>query len=262
MKTKYTLHAIAVFLLTGTIQSAYANTGGLVFPPADDSHIYQYPPQAPQTSRQTQRPIYTFGQPDRPILPPQAMMPQQRMPMQGYSNRYMPRRSIPRPPSNNRQSSPFGNNMNMPFANNGSFPFKNMNPFNDGGNSFNPFSGRNNPFSGNSFFPTNPMDSMFGERSSNSRFPFFKESKKNRKKAWGDERNIWPDFYTDFTDDAWDTAMGGPRDLGRMPGGWRFPYISTPDPVTVTDAVTNQFPPIAEEAGNMLDISEWGVFDQ
>lgn len=83
----------------------------------------------------------------------------------------------------------------------------------------------------------------------------------NRKKAWGDKRNIWPDFYTNFTDEAWDEAMGGPRKLGRMPGGWRFPYISTPDPVTVSDAITNQFPPIAEEAGNMVDISKWGVFD-
>jgi hypothetical protein len=46
-----------------------------------------------------------------------------------------------------------------------------------------------------------------------------------------------------------------------MPGGWRFPYISTPDPVTVSDAVTNQFPPIAEEAGHMVDISKWGIFD-
>ena len=55
--------------------------------------------------------------------------------------------------------------------------------------------------------------------------------------------------------------MSGPRNLGEMPGGWRFPYISTPDPVTVTDAIVNQFPPIAEEAGNMADFSDWGVFD-
>ena len=135
-------------------------------------------------------------------------------------------------------------------------------PFgNNRNNSFNPFSNGNNfPFSGNSFgMPSNPMNNMFGNN--NGSLPFFKQSKNNRKKAWGDERNIWPDFYTDFTDDAWDTVTSGPRDLGRMPGGWRFPYISTPDPVTVSDAIVNQFPPIVEEGGNMMDFSDWGVFD-
>jgi hypothetical protein len=91
--------------------------------------------------------------------------------------------------------------------------------------------------------------------------PFLNSSNNNRKKAWGDKRNIWPDFYTDFTDETWDTMMSSPRDMGRMPGGWRFPYISMPDPVTVSDAITNQFPPIAEEAGNMADFSDWGVFE-
>jgi hypothetical protein len=118
----------------------------------------------------------------------------------------------------------------MPFANN---------------NGLNPISGGNNHW-GNS----------------RNNFPFMpNSSKSNKKKAWGDKRNIWPDFYTDFTDTAWDESMGAPRKLGRMPGGWRFPYISAPDPVTVSDAVTNQFPPIAEEAGHMVDISKWGVFD-
>jgi hypothetical protein len=68
--------------------------------------------------------------------------------------------------------------------------------------------------------------------------------------AWGIERHIWPDFYTDFTDEAWDWMMRSPRDLGYMPGGWRFPYVSMPDPVTVSDAVANQIPPIIEEVPN------------
>jgi hypothetical protein len=83
----------------------------------------------------------------------------------------------------------------------------------------------------------------------------------NRKKAWGDKRNIWPDFYTDFTDTAWDETIGTPHKLGRMPGGWRFPSLSTPDPVTVSDAITNQFPPIAEEAGHLVDASKWSLFN-
>jgi hypothetical protein len=77
----------------------------------------------------------------------------------------------------------------------------------------------------------------------------------NEKKAWGDERNIWPDFYTDFTEEFWDQGSNAPYDMGRMPGGWRAPSLSSPDPVTVGDAVVNQFPPIMEEMGNMLNFS-------
>jgi hypothetical protein len=77
-------------------------------------------------------------------------------------------------------------------------------------------------------------------------------------KPWGDTRYIWPDFYTDFTGDAWDKMINAPSDLGRMPGGWRFPSFSSPDPVTVSDAIANQVPPFAEEAGNMVPLEDVG----
>ena len=128
-----------------------------------------------------------------------------------------------------------------------------------------------NPFSSPNAFPAMPFSTNNGSNpvtgwnknmtNTGNGFPFMPSTNSNKKKAWGDKRNIWPDFYTDFTDTAWDEAIGGPRKLGRMPGGWRFPYVSTPDPVTVSDAITNKFPPIAEEAGHMTDISKWGVFD-
>ena len=85
-------------------------------------------------------------------------------------------------------------------------------------------------------------------------FPMRKKVKKE-KKAWGDKRNIWPDTYTDFTGDLWDSMMNAPFDVGRMPGGWRAPSLSTPDPVTVGDAVTNQLPPMVEEMGNMTNFA-------
>ena len=88
--------------------------------------------------------------------------------------------------------------------------------------------------------------------------PIFAMQKKivREKHAWGDERNIWPDFYTDSTNDMWDNMINGPFKMGRMPGGWRAPSLSMPDPVTIGDAVTNQLPPMAEEMGNMVDIPD------
>lgn len=80
--------------------------------------------------------------------------------------------------------------------------------------------------------------------------------KKKEMKPWGDTRYIWPDFYTDFTGDVWDKMINAPYEMGYMPGGWRFPSLSSPDPVTVSDAITNQFPPIAEEAGNFVKFTQ------
>ncbi|MBO0614682.1 MAG: hypothetical protein RL122_1748 [Pseudomonadota bacterium] len=76
--------------------------------------------------------------------------------------------------------------------------------------------------------------------------------------AWGDTRYLWPDFYTDFTGDFWDKMINAPYDMGRMPGGWQFPSISTPDPVTVSDAIANQVPPFAEEAAKMVPADDVG----
>ncbi|WGZ95788.1 MAG: hypothetical protein QJT81_07315 [Candidatus Thiothrix putei] len=81
---------------------------------------------------------------------------------------------------------------------------------------------------------------------------------KKETKPWGDTRYIWPDFYTDFTGDAFDKMINAPYDMGRMPGGWKFPSISMPDPVTVSDAIANQVPPFAEEAGNMVPVDDMG----
>lgn len=231
--------------------SVMAEAKPLQFPPANNNVIHEYPPVANMQNI----PMPNFQQP-QPIMP----LSPQPLPLPNNQGFNMPNMNFP---------------MNMPNVNSGSFPFMNnnnfggfpnfTNGFNNNGNGFNPFSGNNMPFgnnSGNAFgMPNNPMNTMFGNNTNRS-MPFFgNTNNKKRKKAWGDKRNIWPDFYTDFTDEAWDTMSSGPRDLGRMPGGWRFPHISSPDPVTVSDAIVNQFPPIAEEAGNMMDISDWGIFD-
>lgn len=78
---------------------------------------------------------------------------------------------------------------------------------------------------------------------------------KKETKPWGDTRYIWPDFYTEQTSDAWDKMINAPHELGYMPGGWRFPSFSSPDPVTVGDAVANQVPPIVEEVPNFMNFT-------
>lgn len=78
---------------------------------------------------------------------------------------------------------------------------------------------------------------------------------KKETKPWGDTRYIWPDFYTEQSSDLWDKMINAPHELGYMPGGWRFPSFSSPDPVTVGDAVANQVPPIVEEVPNFMNFT-------
>lgn len=131
------------------------------------------------------------------------------------------------------------------------YQLSNINPF---GNSFSPtnmFSNNNFPSPWQNSGQWNPW-----QNGNNQNMPFFpNQNNNNEKKAWGDTRNIWPDFYTGFTEEFWDQGSNAPYDMGRMPGGWRAPSLSSPDPVTVGDAVINQFPPIMEEMGNMMDFS-------
>ncbi|MEE9310068.1 MAG: hypothetical protein V3U64_03535 [Cocleimonas sp.] len=273
-----------VILLTTNIANA---DNGLTYPSANVLRGYQFPPQAPVAPRFNRMPVtptpYVFGQNNSQ---PRQQMGARLIPTPAQANARMPTRPQMMPNNSRPQFAPsnfgsYGNNTannfnrnntgnNFPFLNNSngnSFPFSNSNmmPFGNGNNNgFSPFSSGNMPFSNSSggMMPKNPMNNMFGNNANNQNFnmPFF-NSNNNRKKAWGDKRNIWPDFYTDFTDESWDTMMSSPRKMGRMPGGWRFPYISMPDPVTVSDAIANQLPPIAEEAGNMADFSDWGIFD-
>ena len=273
------LNLLTLLLLSPIAVSAVnADVNSNQFPPAnvfDSRPFSKLPQQIPNTTRMKALPQAATNR----TLPQTPQASQRRMPATPYTQRrFNPQTSrmmapgfprakgFPRANGFNRQPVPVPQSMrnNYPRANNNNrFPFaNNMIPFgNQNNNGFNPFSNNSMPFSnGNGMMPTNPMKNMFGNNN-NTSMPFFPKTNKKRKKAWGTERNIWPDFYTDFTDEAWDTVMSGPRKLGTMPGGWRFPYISMPDPVTVSDAIANQFPPIAEEAGKMADFSDWGVFD-
>ena len=101
---------------------------------------------------------------------------------------------------------------------------------------------------------TQPRQNMAAQPPYKQVFPARKKPEKKKKKPWGDTRHIWPDFYTDATGDLWDDMMNAPYDMGRMPGGWRAPSLSTPDPVTVGDAVANQIPPVIDEVPNFMPL--------
>ncbi len=277
MKFQRLLHLTAVTILaTGTVSTLSASA--TEYPPEILTNSHQYPPMMSNTNSGS-----FFGRPTgiaAPVSPKMPRMPvAPGIPQPRYStNAYQ--RPLQRPYAINRG---YSRNYSRPYAQypvaRGRYPaypmtrsYGNRTPYrgysrSNNNNGF-PFSAGSMPFMGNgnnSFGNfSNPMSNMFGNNGFNNNsgsLPFFKQRKKKTKKAWGDKRNIWPDFYTDFTDESWDTMSSGPRDLGEMPGGWHFPLISTPDPVTVSDAVANQFPPFAEEAGNMVDFSKWGVFD-
>ncbi len=113
------------------------------------------------------------------------------------------------------------------------------------------------PYARQMYLPAYPLAANTAQQQARPQYPMkqrppFKKKVKKKKKPWGDTRYIWPDFYTDATGDMWDSMMNAPYDMGRMPGGWRAPSLSSPDPVTVGDAVTNQFPPVIDEIPNFM----------
>jgi hypothetical protein len=111
-------------------------------------------------------------------------------------------------------------------------------------------------------YPSAPQQGYYNPYAYSSPYaarpPVQQQPKKKVTHPWGDTRYIWPDFYTDTTGDMFDKMINAPYDMGRMPGGWKFPSLSMPDPVTVSDAIANQVPPFAEEAGNMVPLDDVG----
>ena len=251
------LNQVRAYIAPATSQKSY-------FPSAQQVQE-ALAPRAPKTEQQSSFPpleqqpqafINQFSTPDAPRTTPVAQfvtpdlivndtaMPQKydRFNRNGYPQQAMKFPATPRSAKKANSFPPQG------FAN--SSMGKTF-PSNFGsGNNGNPFSFPNAfpnafpamPFSNN--HGLNPMADLNNWNGMENGFPLMpKTTRSNRKQAWGDKRNIWPNFYANFTDNAWDETISAPRNLERTPSGWLSPYISTPDPVS--DAITNQFPPIA-----------------
>lgn len=212
--------------------------------------------------------VNQFSTPDAEKATPQFVVPNMMLhpPVMPESLEMPTGRGLYQQPSFNYPAMP-----RATYQKNNHFPQQNM-PSNPMGTPFPTYRGTNNnrPFNVPSTFSAMPLSNtngvnpmaMTGWNNLGSRLPLLpKTNKTNRKKAWGNKPNIWPDVYTDFTNRAWHEGIRTPHNLGQMPDGWHFPSLSMPDPVTVSDVATNQFPPIAEEAGHLVDISKWGIFN-
>ena len=51
----------------------------------------------------------------------------------------------------------------------------------------------------------------------------------------------------------WDDMLDGPSRMGEMPGGWRAPSVSVPNPIDVGD----EFGDAARDAPDQMDNFNW-----
>lgn len=167
----------------------------------------------------------------------------------------------------NNNNGPFNNSFfrNGPFGNNS---FRNG-PF--GNNSFRngPFGGNNMPFTGNS---------SFGERFWPGRGSYYDDvlpANGPWNRSWGrapwnrDYDNLWgrnggPSKWFDPSDpregmaEAWEDMMITPNRLGTMPGGWKAPSISVPNPIDVGDEFKNVAKDMPSEMQNFSEGFTYG----
>lgn len=195
-------------------KQAQSAPNAMIFPPSNNMQMQRYW----QNNRQAIMYPNTFTQPRFPMLPQQYSYPAQAM---------QPKQAYIYPPQYPQQATPYKN----PAVKKQAYIYPPQHPQQAVA-----------PYKHSTLKNQHP-------NTSNNQM-----KKRQKKKPWGDVRYIWPDFYTDSTGDMWDNMVNAPYDAGRMPGGWRFPSLSSPDPVTVSDAITNQFPPIVDEMPNFMPL--------
>jgi hypothetical protein len=199
---------------------------------------FLFPPlENPPLKKQPQEFINQFSTPDAPrttsmsqFVTPNLMLDNETVPQRynmpdenGYAPLAMNFPTMPclaRKPNNNFPSQGFANNFES--KNNGNlFSFPNF-----------------DLFSAMPFANMNALPSIIAGNKIGNSFPLMPKTTNSRgKKMWGQ-------------------TISTPQKLGHMFGGWHFPYVSTPNSMAVSDTVVNQFPPVADEAGNMSNISK------
>lgn len=197
---------------------------------------------------------------------------------QGYPNNYGQYQA---PYANQYQNYNGYNN----YANNGYYPRQNNNGFFNNG----PFGGGNN--NNNNFFNKGPFgnnnsmpftgNSNFGERFWPGRGSYYDEvlpANGPWNRSWGrapwnrDYDNLWgrnggPSKWFDPSDpeegiaEAWEDMMITPNRLGTMPGGWKAPSISIPNPVDVNTELRDAAIDMPGEMQNFSDGFTYGGND-
>jgi hypothetical protein len=133
--------------------------------------------------------------------------------------------------------------------------------------------GFNRMFKGNKFGGRNFGEEFWPGRGSvyEDALPMHGPWDRNWGKApWNrDYENMWepeggPDKWFDFNDpkegiaNAWEDMLYTPNALGTMPGGWKAPSISVPNPVDVGDEFKNAARDMPDEMKNFSDGFTYG----
>jgi len=164
------------------------------------------------------------------------------------------------------------NNNSMPWSNNN----RNGNGNNWGGNSMPWNSGNGNNWGGNSMPWNNnsmPWSSNNGNGNSwggnsmpwnNNSMPWNNNNGSLTKGPWnngamnkmpwsnnGPQRWLDPNDPKGSFENMWDDAINTPNDMGRMPGGWKAPSISIPNPADVGDTFSKQIRKMPAEMDKM-----------
>jgi len=92
-----------------------------------------------------------------------------------------------------------------------------------------------------------PWESRRGD----SRMPW--ESKRGGRSnmPWDSGRGGWMD--KDKFSDSWDDMLNAPSDMGEMPGGWKAPTVSVPNPVDVGDEFGDAARDAPDQMHNVYD---------
>ncbi len=242
----------------------------------------QYAPQAQAAQQQT----YHQGN-QQQVIPQQGMV-QQRNPQQ-YMPRYAPQANnvwnfAPANNQNYFNRSPWSNTMPIPWNNNGGNGSGFNMPWNNNGSNGNGFSMPWNSNNGgsNSFFPRGfnngsnngfPGGNFNGPWNNGSNaFPQVKGPWNNgwgpapwSSQRWQNDPMGSPSKWINFNDpkegvaEMWEDAIKGPHRLGKMPGGWKAPSISVPNPVDVTDTFGKRWRGLPSEISEQADNFTYNV---
>ena len=145
------------------------------------------------------------------------------------------------------RSTPWGGG-NMPWSGNNT-------PW-GGGNM--PWSGNNTPWGGNNG-PWNKVpfgNTMFGRNSiwkNNTFTDFSRLGPRNGERPFGNPGDwVDPRDPKESISNIWDDMLNAPNRMGRMPGGWKAPKITVPNPADVGDEFGRNAWKAPREVENMI----------